>query len=191
MPIYYVTQSLRDTMQDHPHDHPNLIYHVRCPMDDEICDQANCRSGECSADDNTDGLECDVLIAAAPDDQDRHPEPHIDYEDDWTRAVCEAALLMDNDQLEELDDLQQQWLGDDDNRTARSRLVETLILLADAASSHAAQPCATCSHFHLTNTDDCPGCERLKDPNRVWHGEIYMAKPATPDADERTALSPA
>ena len=186
MTTTYATQELRNAMENasglpRP-DRRNLIYLVTCPLTNEPCHIKECEYGSCDnasldeLDEDSGVPDSEIHISAVPHPDEPHPMPPIDNDHDWTVAVTEATLMLDQQRLEELDQTHQEWLGAAEQRTARSTLVEAITTLM-RASDHERRKCQTCRKDHVSDHENCPACQRLMnhDAKRLE----YQATPAT------------
>ena len=174
MPTTYATEELRDLMESRSGlprpDRRSLFYLVWCPLDEEPCSVTECESGSCASMTTAEDLDghlepaAIIHIAPVPGPSERHAPAPIENENDWRRAVREAALLMDEEQLEALQEADTGWLEPADEKESRSSLLEAVRTLVECADDSDAQQCETCRKRHLDHdAEDCPGCTRLQD----------------------------
>ena len=175
MPITYATPELREMMEQNNNTQKptrrSLIYHVTCPVTAEACQVQECEYQQCSASDtehsgiNNEKLEPRIHITAIPKTGQPHPTPPIAYGHQWMESVVEAAIMMDKQRLEQLDEIQKTWLAPKYDSEARTVLVDALKTLAEIASESSVKSCGTCGKEHLSpHSKECPGCQRLLDP---------------------------
>lgn len=181
MPTTYGTPELAKLMTDPTGltgpDRRMLIYLVSCPETDEHCTNQDCEYGACVDADANDAEQSDgnktepnIHIAAIPSRYEQHPLQPIDYPHQLLSAAAEAGALLDSERLQELDELQQPWLEGPDEKQCRSDVIQTMIWLVANIDEQDCARCATCTKPHVTlDREDCPGCERLKDPNAERH----------------------
>ena len=187
MPITFATLELREMMERNngtpKPNRRNLIYHVTCPVNEEPCQIQECEYQQCVSaatedlDNEGQPLEPKIHITAIPQKGEPHSTTPIDYNHQWLKAVAEAALMMDQERLEKLDEIQKIWLGPVYEKEARTVLVEAMSALVDSTSESSIRNCRTCSKQHLLSySDDCPGCLRLLDPDAERQEYISRAK---------------
>ena len=175
MPTTYATPELREMMEKTSNatrpERRILIYHVTCPVNELPCRIQQCEYHQCATaaaegiNDNGQPLEPKIHITPIPQEGQHHTMPPIDYNHQWLKAVAEAALMMNQERLEELDAIQKNWGYPEYDSEAHTVIVEAMRTLAEIAGESTINQCRTCGKQHLLpQSDNCPGCQRLLDP---------------------------